>query len=448
MSSIGISGGQRKRVSIAMELMKQASVLLLDEPTSGLDSANASILMEILYSLGHTKGTTIITTLHQPRSEILHKYVDSVMLLASGGRVAFQGKPCDIEPYLTQFSLICPVNTNIADFAMDILGGGLDVSSSTTRPPVKNSNQTLSIHNDERTKKRDASNMNLKSDEFNQKQCKEQSRFMSRNSRSKLTKIGFTNIENDDDKVDDNRCTTINVVDKICQWWSENNYPLQGIDGMDILVNDSITKYQHNLQSKSEYKINQDMTNSTNHPLNDTYTDIESGPNIYLPSDPIDMKGVINSTSYHSSYGEEQRDKTRSQPYNKNIEFGSQSKQTVMNPLFASKDLDEKHTNPSILKENFDILYPIPLLKPELSMDKCSKNLLHSTYSESANSTGIHIQNELASIPSTKDLKTPSLNTYLPLLTKIISTVDKFKVTFIVCGCRQFRIFNRYVLNV
>jgi ABC-type multidrug transport system ATPase subunit len=89
VSTKGISGGQRRRVSVAMELMKEADMILLDEPTSGLDSATSISLMNCLHSLA-VLGTNVVATLHQPRSEIFH-LVDSVILLAPGGRVAYYG---------------------------------------------------------------------------------------------------------------------------------------------------------------------------------------------------------------------------------------------------------------------------------------------------------------------------------------------------------------------
>ena len=78
----GISGGEKKRVSIGMELMACPPVLLLDEPTTGLDAAAAASVMQILRNLVENRGTVVICTLHQPRTEIFEK-LGKVLLLRS-----------------------------------------------------------------------------------------------------------------------------------------------------------------------------------------------------------------------------------------------------------------------------------------------------------------------------------------------------------------------------
>ncbi len=78
----GVSGGERKRVSVGHELLINPSVLLLDEPTSGLDATTARNLLQLLRSLA-TSGRSIITTIHQPSSR-LYQQLDNVMLLSEG----------------------------------------------------------------------------------------------------------------------------------------------------------------------------------------------------------------------------------------------------------------------------------------------------------------------------------------------------------------------------
>ncbi|XP_065178253.1 protein white-like isoform X1 [Sycon ciliatum] len=109
----GISGGERKRLSFASEVLTDPPLLFVDEPTSGLDSYMAESVVTTLQNLAQA-GRTILTTIHQPASEIYTMF-DRVMLLAEG-RTAFLG-PCQeaIEHFRSQ-GHECPPNFNPADF--------------------------------------------------------------------------------------------------------------------------------------------------------------------------------------------------------------------------------------------------------------------------------------------------------------------------------------------
>ncbi|KAK0243883.1 P-loop containing nucleoside triphosphate hydrolase protein [Armillaria nabsnona] len=115
----GISGGEKRRVSIAIQVLTEPQVLMLDEPTSGLDAFTAASIMDVLQQLAE-EGRTIVTTLHQSSSE-LFKHFGNVLLLTKGGRVAYSGPACDMLDYMTSVGFKCPSTMNPADFALDVV---------------------------------------------------------------------------------------------------------------------------------------------------------------------------------------------------------------------------------------------------------------------------------------------------------------------------------------
>ena len=79
----GISGGERKRLSIGIELLSDPTVILLDEPTSGLDSFTAFIIINLLKKICIERNKTVIFTIHQPSADI-YQLFDRIMLLVEG----------------------------------------------------------------------------------------------------------------------------------------------------------------------------------------------------------------------------------------------------------------------------------------------------------------------------------------------------------------------------
>ncbi|EKX39193.1 hypothetical protein GUITHDRAFT_76568, partial [Guillardia theta CCMP2712] len=108
----GISGGERKRVGIAMELITNPSVIFLDEPTSGLDSHTAHSVCKTLKELAKA-GRTVVATIHQPSSDIFHMF-DNLLILAHG-KILYQGPSRDCTPYFAARGSECPRYTNPAD---------------------------------------------------------------------------------------------------------------------------------------------------------------------------------------------------------------------------------------------------------------------------------------------------------------------------------------------
>eukprot|EP00386_Alphamonas_edax_P003151 GDKI01009677.1.p1 GENE.GDKI01009677.1~~GDKI01009677.1.p1 ORF type:complete len:723 (-),score=240.73 GDKI01009677.1:1332-3500(-) len=114
----GISGGQKKRVSIAIELLDNPSLLFLDEPTSGLDSSLAFDVLKILVDMAKA-GRTVICTMHQPRSQVFALF--DQLLLLSRGEVVYQGPAAEAEHHFKSMSYACPKHFNPADFMLDLL---------------------------------------------------------------------------------------------------------------------------------------------------------------------------------------------------------------------------------------------------------------------------------------------------------------------------------------
>ncbi|XP_068831849.1 broad substrate specificity ATP-binding cassette transporter ABCG2 [Capricornis sumatraensis] len=116
----GVSGGERKRTSIAMELITDPSILFLDEPTTGLDSSTANAVLLLLKRMSK-QGRTIIFSIHQPRYSIF-KLFDSLTLLASG-RLMFHGPAQEALGYFEDIGFHCEPYNNPADFFLDIING-------------------------------------------------------------------------------------------------------------------------------------------------------------------------------------------------------------------------------------------------------------------------------------------------------------------------------------
>ena len=106
-----ISGGQRKRLNIALELIREPSVLFLDEPTSGLSSRDSENLMDLLRDIT-LKGKLIITVIHQPSSEIF-KMFDKVIILDQGGYMTYFGNPVESVIYFKTLS--AQINSSIGE---------------------------------------------------------------------------------------------------------------------------------------------------------------------------------------------------------------------------------------------------------------------------------------------------------------------------------------------
>uniref|UniRef100_A0A493TZ68 ABC transporter domain-containing protein n=1 Tax=Anas platyrhynchos platyrhynchos TaxID=8840 RepID=A0A493TZ68_ANAPP len=116
----GVSGGERKRTNIGMELITEPPVLFLDEPTTGLDASTANAVLILLKKLSR-RGRTIIFSIHQPRYSIF-KLFDSLTLLALG-KVLYHGPANQALDYFSSIGYECEPFNNPADFFLDIING-------------------------------------------------------------------------------------------------------------------------------------------------------------------------------------------------------------------------------------------------------------------------------------------------------------------------------------
>ena len=115
----GVSGGERKRTSIGVELITDPSLIYLDEPTTGLDSFTATSVMESLSHMATREGRTVISTIHQPNSDIYESF-DLLMLLARG-KIIYFNKADKAVDYFGSIGFQCPDLSNPADYFMTMM---------------------------------------------------------------------------------------------------------------------------------------------------------------------------------------------------------------------------------------------------------------------------------------------------------------------------------------
>ncbi len=109
----GISGGERRRLSFAAEILTDPSILFFDEPTSGLDSFMAISIVESMRQLAQS-GKTVVFTIHQPSSELV-ELIDNICLM-SEGRLIFQGTKSDANAFFSSQGFHSPPDYNPIDF--------------------------------------------------------------------------------------------------------------------------------------------------------------------------------------------------------------------------------------------------------------------------------------------------------------------------------------------
>ncbi|XWS45057.1 hypothetical protein CRYUN_Cryun15aG0104000 [Craigia yunnanensis] len=114
----GVSGGERRRVSIGVDIIHGPSLLFLDEPTSGLDSTSAYSVIEKVQDIARS-GSTVILTIHQPSSRI-QLLLDHMIVLARG-QLMYQGSPQDVTLHLNRMGRKVPKGENAIEFLIDVI---------------------------------------------------------------------------------------------------------------------------------------------------------------------------------------------------------------------------------------------------------------------------------------------------------------------------------------
>ncbi|URD97111.1 ABC-2 type transporter [Musa troglodytarum] len=130
----GVSGGERRRVSIGVDIIHGPALLFLDEPTSGLDSTSAHSVIERVFHIARS-GSTVILTIHQPSHRIL-MLLDHLIVLARG-QLMFMGAPEDVGGHLSRMGRKVPSGENAVEYLLDVIqeydqsGHGVEASEAT-----------------------------------------------------------------------------------------------------------------------------------------------------------------------------------------------------------------------------------------------------------------------------------------------------------------------------
>ncbi|KAI4347399.1 hypothetical protein L6164_008214 [Bauhinia variegata] len=130
----GISGGEKRRVSIALEILTRPRLLFLDEPTSGLDSASAFFVTQTLRALARD-GRTVIASIHQPSSEVFELF-DQLYLL-SGGKTVYFGQASEAYEFFAQAGFPCPALRNPSDHFLRCVNSDFDKVKTTLKGSMK-----------------------------------------------------------------------------------------------------------------------------------------------------------------------------------------------------------------------------------------------------------------------------------------------------------------------
>ncbi|NP_001034728.2 broad substrate specificity ATP-binding cassette transporter ABCG2c [Danio rerio] len=141
----GVSGGEKKRCSIGMELITSPSLLFLDEPTTGLDANTANSIMELLQNISK-KGKTVIFSIHQPRYSIFRQF--DHLTLMNKGEIIYAGAADKAIIYFEDLGYKCEPFNNPADFFLDVTNGTIRPHKSSNNISEKCSSSEEMVDNE------------------------------------------------------------------------------------------------------------------------------------------------------------------------------------------------------------------------------------------------------------------------------------------------------------
>ena len=204
----GVSGGERKRTSIAVELISDPKILFLDEPTTGLDSFNAYEVIENICELAKIEGKIVIFTIHQPSSEI-YSLLDKILILADG-KTTYFGEVQKCLPFFDQnLKLSYPGNYNPFEYFIEMTTFDVINNSKIKRVSAYNSILKESDKMDDKAKQQAYSKyISLISDIFSEKKS------LVENKENNFVEQIELNTNKDKDNLDEDRNPSINNIIK------------------------------------------------------------------------------------------------------------------------------------------------------------------------------------------------------------------------------------------
>lgn len=154
----GVSGGERRRVSIGIDIIHDPIILFLDEPTSGLDSTSAYMVVKVLQRIAQS-GSIVVMTVHQPSYRILG-LLDRLLFL-SRGQTVYSGSPVSLPLFFSEFGHPIPENENRTEFALDLIRE-LEGSPGGTKSLVEFNKSWQSMKHGSRNSEPDRNGLSLK----------------------------------------------------------------------------------------------------------------------------------------------------------------------------------------------------------------------------------------------------------------------------------------------